>query len=412
MRPLVFVNRFAAPDDSATAQLLSDLSSDLVQRGHRVTVIASRQLYRKPNADLEARETRDGVEIRRLWSTNFGRQELVGRAIDYLTFYLSLAFYLTFQLPWRAVLVTLTDPPLMTVVTWLPSFLKGVRQVHWSQDVFPEIVSAVQRPARVARIALRFLQVLRNLSLRPRMHVVAISEDMRAHFICQGLAPEAISVLPNWSSGDTVFPVDPEDNPLRKAWGLDHAFVLGYSGNLGRVHDYDTFLSAAKLLVDRLPKIRFLFIGSGALHDKMRTNLPDELKDYTIFQPYQDRSLLSQSLSVPDVHWISLQPDCTPLVFPSKFYGVMAAGRPAIFVGEPSASLSRVLEHEGVGISVAQGNGSALADAVKVLAEKPELRATMGQRAHALFHGHYEQSLALGRWARLLDRMGTSESLV
>jgi len=404
MRPLYFLNRYAWPDDSATAQLLTDLVEDQARRGRAVTVLTSRQLYRDPGARLEAQAEHHGVRYVRLASTAFGRDRLVGRAIDYLTFYLSAFVWLCLRLPGRGLLVSLTDPPLVTIVTWLPCLLKGTRQVHWSQDVFPEIVDAVQRPGAVVRAGLGGLRWARDRSLRPRLNLAVIGEDMREHFRSRGFPDERIEVLPNWSSGETVFPVSAAANPLRAAWGLEDAFVLGYSGNLGRVHDYTTFLAAAERLVRTVPRIRFLFIGSGALHERLRSDLPPALLPFTVFQPYQDRALLSQSLSVPDVHWISLQPDCTPLVFPSKFYGVLAAGRPSVFVGDPDCELARIVREREIGAAVAQGDGDALAAAVERLAASPDALENAGRRARVRFETQYDQSLALDRWDAFLSR--------
>jgi colanic acid biosynthesis glycosyl transferase WcaI len=402
MPDLYFLNRYAWPDDSATAQLLTDLTIDQARRGRRPVVLTSRQLYREAKARLPGGEVSSEVHYIRLWSTAFGRDRLLGRALDYLSFYLSVFLHLLFRLPRGATLVSLTDPPLITLVTWLPCALRGVRQIHWSQDVFPEIVGALRPPARPVALGLESLRRLRNASLGRQVRIAAIGEDMRRHFEAQGTPPANLTVLPNWSSGDTVYPVPARENPLREAWGLREAFVLGYSGNLGRVHDYRTFLDAAERLVATIPSIRFLFIGSGALQTRLRAELPGALREHTLFQPYQERRLLSQSLSVPDVHWISLQPACTPFVFPSKFYGVIAAGRPCLFVGAPEAELARLLARERIGLAVAQGDGAAFAAAVEAFAGDRESLAAMGSRARLLFETHYDQPLALARWDALI----------
>ena len=400
MAKITFLNRYFWPDDSATAQLLADLAADQAKRGHEVTVLTSRQLYRDATANLSATERWNGVQIRRIWTTAFGRDRLVGRAIDYLTFYLS-TFFALLRLPPGTQLVTLTDPPLATLVSWLPARLRRLPQVHWSQDVFPEILGALKVPPAPVRWAIALLRILRNRSLRSQMRIAAISDDMKAHFVAQGLDPSSVSVLPNWSSGDTVYPVEPEHNPLRREWGLNDTFVVGYSGNLGRVHDYETFLGAAHILRQD-PRIRFLFIGSGALHRKLQASLPAELRDVTVFKPYQDREKLSQSLSVPDLHWISLQPGCTPFVFPSKFYGVLAAGRPSLFVGDTAGELPTLLKKHDIGLAVRQGDATGFAEAVRLLVAQPDRARAMGHRAAERFRSEYEATHALQRWDAFL----------
>src|SRR4051812_36881836 len=96
---IVFVNRYFYPDHSATSQMLADLAFHLASRGWDVGVITSRLLYessvlgpRSSGEQNPQRETINGVDVRRIWTTRFGRGSLVGRAIDYLTFYVSAFF--------------------------------------------------------------------------------------------------------------------------------------------------------------------------------------------------------------------------------------------------------------------------------------------------------------------------------
>jgi len=57
-------------------------------------------------------------------------------------------------------------------------------------------------------------------------------------------------------------------NPLRSAWNLEDKFVVGYSGNLGRAHEFETILGAAEHLRSD-PRIVFLFIGGGHSSDEL-----------------------------------------------------------------------------------------------------------------------------------------------
>src|SRR5215472_13492939 len=84
---VVFVNRYFAPDQSATSRMLSDLAFRLVERGVRVAVVTSRQLYEDPRAALPPQEVINGVSVYRVATANRGRARLVGRALDYASFH-------------------------------------------------------------------------------------------------------------------------------------------------------------------------------------------------------------------------------------------------------------------------------------------------------------------------------------
>ena len=68
-----------------------------------------------------------------------------------------------------------------------------------------------------------------------------------------------------------------------------------------------------------------------------------------MFQPDQPREQLAESLSVADVHLISLRPELEGLIVPSKYYSVAAAGRPAIFIGDPKGEIATILQRSQTG---------------------------------------------------------------
>src|SRR5690606_3131947 len=107
------------------------------------------------------------------------------------------------------------------------------------------------------------------------------------------------------------------------------AFVVGYSGNFGRAHEFATLLDAAEELL-RAPDIRFLMIGEGQQRGFVEAEARRRGLTNILFKPFQPSEMLSESLGVSDVHIVSLLPSLEHCIVPSKFYGVLAAGRPTI----------------------------------------------------------------------------------
>ena len=134
-----FVNRFYWPDEPATAQLLGDLAAELVRAGHPVAVITSRPAGR---AALRT-EDREGVSIYRVRATHWGRQHVAGRVVDILSFQLGAVWAALRRVRRGDVLVSLTDPPLLGLLLWLVSALRGARLVHWVQDIYPEVAGPI-----------------------------------------------------------------------------------------------------------------------------------------------------------------------------------------------------------------------------------------------------------------------------
>src|SRR5262249_45750446 len=204
------------------------------------------------------------------------------------------------------VLVVKTDPPLLSVAAMQAARRRGLHLVNWLQDLYPEVAAALGVPI-IKGPASGGLLALRDASLRAADVNVVVGERMAQILRTRGIAPERVRVIANWCDDEEIQPIWPRDNPLRREWGLSDRFVVGYSGNLGRGHEFETVLAAAeRLRGDR--HLCFLFIGGGKKMADLSGCVRDRGLDHLFrILPYQERSVLRLSLGVPDIHLISLR---------------------------------------------------------------------------------------------------------
>jgi len=395
-----FFNRYVYPDHSATSQLLTDLARHLAATGEKVLLVGSRQRYDDPDASLAAQETADGFEIRRIGGSRFGRGSLVGRALDYLTYIVGAA-----RLLWREVqpgdrVVLMTDPPMLSAVLGPLASRRGAICIHWLQDVFPEVAEVLLGSLwsgwRTAP-----LRWVRDLALRTAARVVVISPGMAAKVASRGVDPARIKTIENWVDDATIRPIAAAANPLRASWGLAGKLVVGYSGNLGRAHDWQTMLEAATLLRDR-SDIRFLLIGGGHGQRAFASAAAQRSLMNVELRPYQPRELLALSLAVPDIHWLSLLPGLEGLIFPSKLYGILAVGRPSLLISDPESEVATALDRAASGLTVLPGAAGAAADAILRLADDPQRLRAMGESARAHLDASLSRHAALDQWGVVL----------
>lgn len=397
---IIFVNRYFFPDHSATSQLLSDLAFDLARKGIHAMVITSRQIYDDPSANLPARETINGVNVVRVWTSSFGRSNLIVRAVDYFTFYISALLGILLEADKGDTIVAKTDPPLISVVACFAAKRKGADLINWIQDLFPEVAIELGVGFLKGRLG-RLLQRIRNYSLKEARQNVVLGERMRNRLINEGIAAESVTIIHNWSDAGAVHPVERSKNTLRKQWGLSDKFVIGYSGNMGRAHEFDVILGAADLLRKR-EDIVFLFIGDGAKRPWIEAQVSARKMANVILKPYQPRAQLAESLSVPDVHFISLKPELEGLIVPSKYYGVAAAGRPTIFAGSLEGEIARMLVDTDSGVVVDLSDAQALAKAIERLSVAQEQCDKMGANARRAFDSVYGMEKSIRSWYRVL----------
>lgn len=396
---VIFINRYFYPDHSATSQLLTDLAFHLDEQSYRVTVIASRQLYGGTACALPSHEDVRGVKICRVWSTGFGRGSLFGRALDYATFYLSAAAALLKYVRAGDVVVAKTDPPLISVVAVVVTSLTGARLINWTQDLFPEVAGALQVPG--VGLVGQGLRQLRNHALRTASRNIVIGECMADRLRAEGIPAQSIHVIHNWADAATIRPIAHRDNPIRTEWNLEGKFVVGYSGNLGRAHEFQTILQAAEQLASS-STIRFLFIGGGAQLNPLRQEVVRRGLSNIQFQPYQPRERLSNSLSAVDLHLVSLRPELEGLIVPSKFYGIAAAGRPILFMGSSTGEIAKLLQDHGCGYTIGIGETEqAVAIITKLASDEGECRL-LGQAGRIALEQHYDKEAALRAWDETL----------
>ena len=196
------------------------------------------------------------------------------------------------------------------------------------------------------------------------------------------------------------------DNPLRHDWKLENKFVVGYSGNLGRAHEFETMLAASEQLRNN-SQIIFLVIGGGHYFNEFTRCVEQRgLSRNYRFISYQDRSALKYALAVPDVHWISLRPEVDGLIFPSKFYGIAAAGKPMIAIMARTSEIAKLVQQHACGIVIEPGKSNELARAILKLSADVESRAAMGRRARAMLEAQFTRQHGFDRWRSIFDSTG------
>jgi glycosyltransferase involved in cell wall biosynthesis len=187
---------------------------------------------------------------------------------------------------------------------------------------------------------------------------------------------------------------------------------VGYAGNLGRVHDVSTIIEAIALIQqtadaaeateDVSRKIVFLFVGDGAQRALLEREISHRQLRNVRLQPYQPREALAATLAIADVHLVSLKPELEGLVIPSKFYGIAAAGRPALFVGAPEGEIARLISETRCGFAVPSGDADRLVSRILEVATNPKLGHLMGARGRASFEQYWDKAHCLRQWEQVL----------
>jgi colanic acid biosynthesis glycosyl transferase WcaI len=387
------VNRYFWPDESATSLLLTDLAEDLRAIGHEVQVFTSRQLYNQPQAHLPRHQVWQGIQIHRLNASCFGRRHFWGRLVDMITFHLALCYANDITAP-PDVWFVMTDPPLLVnTVLKLRSHLDG-RVIHHVDDVYPDLAMALGSLPAQGLISSALDRWVKQ-GLRDCDQVLALGECMAGVLKNKGVTADRLAITPPWADGSRLFPLDHAENKFRQEIGIpgDHLVVM-YSGNMGLGHRFETILAAAYSLAPN-DKIHFVFIGDGAKRPQIDAFQRAHNLNNIIMLPYQPRERLRETLSAGDVHLISLDAKVQGLIVPSKLAGILAVGRPVVFLGSEQNSVAAAILHGRCGHVIPEGDASRLEEIIERLMKNPGARQRLGAAARNLFQREYDRAVVV-----------------
>jgi colanic acid biosynthesis glycosyl transferase WcaI len=393
---LIILNQFFYPDHSATSQLMTDLAESLTEQGVHVTALAGRGRY-NGGEKFAPKEVYKGVRIERAWATGFGKGSTIKRFSDYTSFYLGATWQLLRQ-PHHDVVMALTTPPLIGLIALIVGRLRGMRVVALVQDIYPDVAVSLGALHK-HNPATRLLNYLSRLMLRKSDRVVVLGECMRERVISKvgERFSSRVDVIHNWADGTKIKPLDGEENSFSTQQKLDGKFVLLFSGNLGRVNEFSTVLDATLILRDRAD-ILFLFIGEGAKAVEIEKFAKRNNLDNIRMLPYQPRETLCQSLAAGNASLVTLADGLAGLSVPSKTYGILAAGRPIVFVGDPRSCVARIVAHNNCGEIVSSGDSPRLAQIIAAWASDKAKLDELGVAARKAFEKHFDRPKAVSSY--------------
>src|ERR1700744_4255525 len=125
---ILLLNQFFWPDSAATSQLLTDLARGLEKNGHQVYAVCAEGAYA-----IKDLSDPPPVKIHRVKTVPFVRGPL-GRVLSYASFFLNAVFR-GLTLPKPDLVITLTTPPLLSLVGSLIKIFRGSRHFIWEMDV-------------------------------------------------------------------------------------------------------------------------------------------------------------------------------------------------------------------------------------------------------------------------------------
>jgi len=396
---IVVASQHYPPDPSTTAAIMAEIACR-VAVSHEVVVLSG-----SPGA-LPASQTGPGKpRIVAIKNRMTGKAALVRRGASELLFAARTFFALLRELRRVDVVLTVTAPFMLPYAVAAAARLKRARSALILHDLFPDVLvtAGLLKPGSMVTRTMRFAN---SLMFRVLNAVITIGRDAEGPLLSySGMTRNKIRFIPNWATlVPAPRPVTP-DNPFRKS--LAARFIVGLSGNLGFTHDPEIVFEAARLLKDERD-IHFLLSGWGIGFERLKQLQADANLPNVSFVARVDDAELEAFLAAADLWIIPYRKDVAGVSVPSRFYNLLAVGRPVVLVSEPQAEAALTVVENGLGWVVTPGRADQLAAAIRAASASGD--GAFAERA-VRAASRFDRGVAMNAYAAMIDELLRSPNL-
>lgn len=378
---ILLISQTYVPDAPAVGQYMHDAGVELARRGHEVHAVAASRSYEDSSEAFPRRETLDGVRVRRLSLSSFGKGSMAVRLLGGCVFTARATLRTLFGRRPDVVLIS-TSPPMAPLAALCLRRLRGVPFVFWAMDINPDQLIAVGKVSATSLPARLFEAMIRS-TLRRAACVSTLDRFMAARLEAKRPAGDLegrLHVQPPWPMDGHLAPVPHAENPFRREHGLENKLVVMYSGNLSDVHPIDAVLDAAERMRD-VDQVRFVFIGAGSGWQSIRERAERGGLENVLTLPYQPLETIRYSLSAADLHVVAMGEAMSGIVHPCKAYGVLKVHRPLLAMAPTNTHVADLAD-AGAGWTVRFDDADAAEALLRRLAT-PEGREELAARTAA-----------------------------
>ena len=380
---LIFAHYYV-PDVASTGQLLKDLAEGMLDQ-FEVTVVCVVPSY---DGTIESKykvkkyyfEELNGVKIIRVRVPEFYKNSRISRIKNVIS-YFGGALGACKKSGQQDYVVTISQPPILGgILGVLGKILKKAKLIYCIQDFNPEQIIAVNYIQN--KWIIHLLMKMDIFSCRCSDLIITVGCDLvdtlRNRFSNKDI-PRCV-MINNWIDEKNTYPL-PYTNEcvsvFKEEYGLEDKFVIMYSGNLGLYYDLENLIKVIGRIEPGTKskdgrEVVFAFVGNGSVLEKIIQYVQKHKMSNVIFIPYQDKERLVYSLNSADVHWCINAKGIKGVSCPSKFYGIIAVGKPVLGVLETGTEIRNLIEKTGCGLACDPGDYEQIEKNIRWFIEKAE----------------------------------------
>lgn len=253
----------------------------------------------------------------------------------------------------------ISNPP---INSWIGLYLKNIYRcpfLYMNWDLYPQVIR--ESIPNVAAKAICNLWSRWNRKNYPKIDRILTIGDVMAKSMKNDLqcGMNNIEVIPLPVDTDKLKPIAKEANKFVVENDLLGKFIVLYSGKMGKGHNMQIILEAAKK-VKKYSDIQFVLIGNGEKRKMVDDFVQKEHLGNVLLYDFQPDSIFPYSMACGDLGIVSQEAALAQLFMPSKTYSMMACGQAIIGICTLDDDLGRLIKEGKIGQIVTDGNPETL----------------------------------------------------
>jgi glycosyltransferase involved in cell wall biosynthesis len=351
---VVIISCVYKPEPLVSASLAYDLARELVELGHKVSVLCpfpSRPKGRiytgfKRSLYLRSLDTYR-ISLIRVFSLFSKNSTFISRFLENISFGISSSLYLLFLQKKPDVIFLNTWPVFATILNIFIAKVLGIRVIRSIQDIYPESLSSQKRLTK-GNLFYRILQIVEQYNYRNSSANITISRMMGMVLADRYPRLQQPIVIPNWHS------IPNQSKGVKKmqisSILSDNDLVFLYGGNISTASNIIGLVRAFTLFSIDKPNIKLVIAGSGPLLKScMNIVRNHNAEDRICFHsPWASEDTLSL-LNMADVLVLPTDNEQAKYSVPSKIISYMTACRPILSFGAIDSELAKCIIESSCG---------------------------------------------------------------
>jgi colanic acid biosynthesis glycosyl transferase WcaI len=404
---ILIITLYYKPDPGASSVIISQLSRELVNLGHKVTVVtgfphyAENVMEKKYRGKIFTTENLDSIKIVRTYLyTSPHKANFMVRLLNYVSF--NILSTLAGLFSGLQDLIFAPSPPLTVGLSAaFIGFFKRIPYVYNVQDINPDVL--IKLGILRNRLFILFAKSLEKFVYNSAEQITVLSEGFRDNLLAKSVPPQKLTIIPNFIDPDFVKPL-PRENEFARQHNLGGRYVVLYAGNLGHSQNLEDLLECAKLMSSEKDLV-FLIVGHGSRKPFLEDYARELNLENVLFVPFQPLEMMPEIYASADLSLVTLKQGIALDSVPSKIYTIMASARPVLAAVDPGSDAWKLVENAGCGLCLDPESPTALREAIDYLRERPDLSSAMGQRGRQYVLDHHTSTLIGQEYQELFMRI-------